>query len=327
MRNIAKSITEKENPVTFVEKLAIKANLANFTGTIEKSIDAATAFRVGGAYVPEVASEIISRIIEQDEFIKLLNTVRPLGKTYQIPVWTGNTRTTKRPTYGAAPATDSDINLSNVGNTMTLLPMQETYILTDDAIQENLDNPSFETYVQSEITKLAANNLADLSANGIDDDYAGAAWEKLNKGYVTLMKADTAVNDVDYESCADMSALFEAMDAKMPTKYNKDKDIMYFVTYSDWAKYRTLINSTDSTGKSNQGEKVYDYNGRKIMWLPYLPAGHAFMTNPKNLYLAFNKDGMNLEIERRAKGACFEMVMNYQADFQLGNGEAIVLAS
>jgi hypothetical protein len=132
---------------------------------------------------------------------------------------------------------------------------------------------------------------------------------------------------VVFATYADQIALFKAMESAMPEKYSKDKDIMFFVSRTDYNAYRDLLNSANASGGAFIGDKPIDYNGRKIMWLPYIPASHAFMTNPRNLYLAFNKDGMNLEVERRAKGACFEMVMNYQADFQLGNGEAIVLAS
>jgi hypothetical protein len=57
-----------------------------------------------------------------------------------------------------------------------------------------------------------------------------------------------------------------------------------------------------------------------------MPAAKAFMSPKKNLVFAASTGSMNIETERNARAAGYDIIMNFHADFGYFTGKAVVYA-
>jgi hypothetical protein len=246
-----------------------------------------------------------------------------MGTTADLNCWSTTEDGTIRVTYGTESSTPT-MNISNVGNKISLLPMQELYFLADDVVQEKLDQQNFSAEVNSKFIIQCANNLAKLALNGTAD--TGGSFLALQKGFPTLFKADATVVDVTYSSYATVLTLFQAMHAAMLDKYADNPNLTFFVNRADYLAYGSALQTMNASGQAFvEGKQLY-YKGIPVIWIPKLPASTAFLTDPKNLYVMFSASNMSLETDRRPRASGTYLVMNYQADFGYVNGEQIVFA-
>lgn len=292
-----------------------------------KAIDTPAGMRVSGQLLPDQIEATITGLIDRSAFLKMIYSDSIDGTTCDLNDYSATERTTIRPTIAGAQYTDTKMNISNIGTKLTLLDNQEYYFLSDKVIQEKSgDSAAFSAFLNNIFMVQGSNNLADLAINGTDDDYSAGAWLKLNKGYLTLFAADANVNDVTFANYADEIALFKAMVAAMPAKYDGQNEA-FFVSKTTYENYLNLIASTDATGAAYQKDFQPTYFGRPVHKIQYMPDGKAFLTDPKNLAVIFDKNGMSVETQRRATAKGDDVVLNYMADFGYFNGYKVVYAS
>lgn len=315
------TINKKFEELNIIEKIAIQNCFA-------KAIDAPTAFRVGGALVPEQAISALQAVIANDSFLKSIYTHFASANTADLNFLKAARYGTIRPTYGSESATNRAI--TNSGNKLTLLPMQSNYFLADDVLQDNINNPSFETTVTNILQKAATDDLAELAFLGTTDTPSGtpgtsAYMYTLQTGFPTLLAGDATVVDVTYQG-TDIIALLGTMNAAMKPEYETVQDNTFFLSIADWNLYAQQLASLNSTGAAYIAAPELFYLGKPVKKAPYL-TGKAIYTSASNLVVGFNKNGMSIETERRARMGGTDMIMNYQADFGYFVGEQIVYAS
>ena len=314
-------INKKFEDCNVIEKLAIQENFA-------KAIDVPTAFRVGGALVPEQAMSTLQSLVASDEFLKAIYTHFCVGKTADLNFLKAARYGTIRPAYGTASAVNRAI--TNAGNKLTLLPMQSNYFLADDVLQENLDNANFESVVNNILVKAASDDLAELAFMGTTDTPSGtegtaAYLYTLQTGFPTMFAGDADVVDVTYQN-TDIIALLGTMHEAMPAEFAKVSDNTFFLSIADYNAYAAQLAALTSTGNAYLTAPVLSYMGKPVMSCPFL-ASKSFYTSASNLVVGFNKAGMTLETQREPRLGGTDMIMNYQADFGYFCGLNIVYAS
>lgn len=300
-----------------LEKMAIEQGFA-------KTIDAPAGMRVSSQLLPEQIYTTISRIVDQSKILKLISNDTIKGTTADLNCWAMSEDGTVRPAPGTEGSTPTQ-NLSNVGNKLTLLAMQEMFFVSDTVLQEKLDQPDFENTINNAFIAQAGNNLGKLAVYGNAD--TGGSYIALQTGFPTLFTADSAVVDVVYATYTTQVDRLAAMLAAMPDKYADNPDLTFFVNRADYLAYGKEKNEQNSSGSAwVDGEKL-TYLGMPIEWIPNLPASKAFLTDPKNLWVVFSQTGMSVETERKPRMFGSYLVMNYMADFGYVNGAQIVYAS
>jgi hypothetical protein len=314
-------VEKKFEDLNMIEKLAIREGFA-------KAIDVPSAFRVGGSLVAEQAISALQNVVANDTFLKAIYTHFCVGNTADLNFLKAARYGTIRPTYGS----DSAVNraITNGGNKLTLLPMQSNYFLADNVLQENLDNANFEATVSSILVKAASDDLAELAFLGTTDTPSGTAGTSaymytLQTGFPTLLTADATVVDATYQG-TDIIALLGTMKAAMKPEFALVNDNTFFLSVGDYDKYGAQLQALNANGTAYLNGEPLKYMGKPVLPCPYL-SGKAMYTSASNLVVGFNKAGMTMETERRARMAGTDMIMNYQADFGYFVGEQIVFAS
>jgi len=316
MKKINKSFDE----MTVAEKIAVKNGFA-------KAIDTPANFRIGGVLQPDEIDSLISYVQDQSKILKMITVLNLSGTTANLNDYSTSEDGTHAPSaFGTYPS-DTTTNVSNPGNKITLYPLQETYVLKDVVLQDNLKRSGFENSVMNALQMQWSNSLAKLSMVGTA--YTAGSFGAMLKGFPQLLTdAAATVTEVTYANYADMIALLDGMDQAMPEKYAGISDLTYFVKKSDHDKLWSLLQSGNASGlaylKDSNG---ITFKGKPVEWMNGMPASKAILTSPKNLVLAFNQDGMKLETERQASAAADGIFLNYQATFGVFNYEAVVYAT
>jgi hypothetical protein len=315
------TIEKKFEDLNMIEKLAIREGFA-------KAIDVPTAFRVGGTLLPEQAVSALQNVVANDSLLKAIYTHFCVGTTADLNFLKAARYGTIRPTYGS----ESSVNraITNGGNKLTLQPMQSNYFLADNVLQENLDNPNFEATVSAILVKAASEDLAELAFLGTTDTPSGtpgtsAYMYTLQTGFPTLLAADSTVVDATYQN-TDIIALLGTMKSAMKNEYALVSDNTFFLSIEDYDKYGAQLQALNGNGSAYLTGEPLKYMGIPVVAVPYL-ASKAMYTSASNLVIGFNKAGMTMETERRARMSGTDMIMNYQADFGYFVGEQIVYAS
>jgi hypothetical protein len=307
---------------SIIEKLAIERGIA-------KAFDTPSAFRIGGQLLPDDIYTSLQAISDSSKFLKSIRTEFIKGTTADLNMLTVSENGTVRPNYGTA-STDSR-NVSNLGNKLTLNGMQSSYLLAYDAIQEKLNRPNFQSELETLLITAAAKDLAKIALKGTTDTPSGTQHTEaymltLGTGFPTLFAADPDVVDVTYAN-TDMIALFKLMDESMKEDYADSEDNTFYVSRADYIAYGDQLNALNATGTAFIEGKPLFYNGHPIMWVPQMPASKAFYASSQNLVVAYNVDGMKMDVIDEPRKAGYDIIMNYMADFGYFNGTQIVFAS
>lgn len=317
MKQIAKAYED----MYLVEKLAVQHGIA-------KAVDAPTSMRVGGQLLPEQVKTTLSAIKNGDKFLKLITKHTAKGKTVDLNLFNINENGLIAPTYGTV-GTFSN-NITNIGNKLTLQSLQYSYFLSDDVLLEKLDDPEFQAEVDDILINGAAKTLGKLALKGTSDTKTGTQLTEAymltcSTGFPTLFAADTDVNDVTYN--ASPLAMFALMNAAMPADFASEEDLTIFVSKADYDKYADELQALNASGTAYLEGKPLFYKGMPVEWVPQMPASRAFMSPKKNLVVAMSTDALSTETTRNSRGAGYDVILNFHADFGYFTGKAVVFAS
>jgi len=317
---IKKQINKEYEDCNVIEQIQIQAGIA-------KSIDVPTATRVASTLVPEQARTSLQDVVALDTFLKSIYTHFSKALTVDLNFLKASRYGTIRPAYG----TESTVNraITNAGNKLTLQAMQSNYFMPDNILQENLDNPNYETTVNNILIKAASDDLAELAFLGTTDTPSGtpgtsAYMYTLQTGFLTLLAADTTVVDATYQN-TDIVGLLKTMKSAMKPEYANVGDNTFYLSIADYDTYLDQLSSQNASGGAYNVKKN-DYFGIPIVAVPFLES-KAIYTSASNFVIAFNLNGMSIETERRARMAGTDIILNYQSDFGYFVGEQIVYAS
>lgn len=317
-----KQIQKNYDDCNIIEKLAIHHGIA-------KAVDIPTAMRVSGQLLPEQVKTTLSLVKNGDKFLKMINMITAKSKTIDLNLLNINDNGLIAPNYGTA-ATFTQ-NLTNIGTKLTLEGLQYPYFLSDDVLLEKMEDPAFMSEVEQILIGGAAKALGKIALKGTADTKTGTQGTEAymltcGVGFPTLFAADSDVKDVAY-SATDRIAMFKLMNAAMPTEFAGEEDMTIFVSKADYDAYADDLHALNASGDAYLTGKPLFYNSIPVEWLPQMPTGKAFMSPKKNLVFAASTGSMNIETERNAKAAGYDIIMNFHADFGYFTGKAVVFAS
>jgi hypothetical protein len=317
-----KQIQKNYDDCNIIEKLAIHHGVA-------KAVDIPTAMRVSGQLLPEQIKTTLSLIKNGDKFIKMINMITAKSKTIDLNLLNVNDNGLIAPNYGVATNAFTQ-NLTNIGTKLTLEGLQYPYFLSDDVLLEKMDDPSFMSEVEQILIGGAAKAVGKLALKGTADTKTGTQGTEAymltcSTGFPTLFLADSDVNDVAYSS-TDRIAMFKLMNAAMPAEFSAEEDLTIFVSKADYDAYADDLHALNASGDAYLTGKPLFFNSIPVEWLPQMPAATAFMSPKKNLVFAASNGSTSLETARSIKGAGYDIVLNFHADFGYFTGKAVVYA-
>lgn len=317
-----KQIQKNYDDCNIIEKLAIHHGVA-------KAVDIPTAMRVSGQLLPEQIKTTLSLVKNGDKFLKMINMVTAKSKTIDLNLLNINDNGLIAPNYGTASTFTQ--NLTNIGTKLTLQGLQYPYFLSDDVLLEKMDDPAFMSEVEQILIGGAGKALGKLALKGTADTKTGTQGTEAymltcSTGFPTLFAADSDVNDVAY-SATDRIAMFKLMNAAMPAEFAGEEDLTIYVSKADYDAYADDLHALNAAGDAYLTGKPLFYNSIPVEWLPQMPAATAFMSPKKNLVFAASTGSMNIETERNARAAGYDIIMNFHADFGYFTGKAVVFAS
>ncbi len=291
---------------------------------VVKSGNIPTDFAIGGTLAPDEARAFYSLVIDQSEFLKKISTLYGKKLTIPIKVTSLGSRVMVRVAEGSEPTSGQKAQSSQEGKNMLLLPMQIFYDLPFQAIEDNMDDPQFESKIANELAILFGNELLDLGTNGTDDDYTDSAWVELNKGWVHLAKNASNSAKVNTNGDTDLLVSLKKLVAAMPNKF-KGPQAEVILSPADVETYLHLIGAKTGGVQYLISGAVDTYLGKKISVNPFLTAGTYLYGNPKDLVM-----GLNLGIKKyrnvNTRKRCIEYTYDISADFELARDRAITIA-
>ena len=316
-----KQIQKNYDDCNIIEKLAIHHGVA-------KAVDIPTAMRVSGQLLPEQIKTTLSLVKNGDKFLKMINMITAKSKTIDLNLLNVNDNGLIAPNYGTASTFTQ--NLTNIGTKLTLQGLQYPYFLSDDVLLEKMDDPAFMSEVEQILIGGAAKALGKIALKGTADTKTGTQGTEAymltcGTGFPTLFLADSDVNDVAYN--ASPLAMFKLMNAAMPAEFAGEEDLTIYVSKADYDKYADELHALNASGDAYLTGKPLFFNSIPVEWLPQMPAAKAFMSPKKNLVFAASTGSMNIETERNARAAGYDIIMNFHADFGYFTGKAVVFAS
>ena len=195
--------------------------------------------------------------------------------------------------------------------------------ITQDTLEDNADNPKFETETFAEFDKAFSNDLQNLGMIGEKDDYAGDAFKNLNKGWFTLAKENSDVVKLEHKKVSKMidklSAVVKASNEDVLTQS------VILISQSDYLAYQQEIG-----GRSGGLSILLNSGANHILGVPlevasFVPKGKFLMTPLKNLIMS-----VGLDIRRTrwydVEESCLKYKFEVYNDYQLAVGKWAVLS-
>lgn len=317
-----KQIAKNYDDCNVIEKLAIQHGIA-------KAVDVPTAMRVSGQLLPEQVKTTLSTVKNGDKLLKQVTMHTAKGKTVDLNLLSVNDNGLIAPNYGTQGTFNN--NLTNIGTKLTLQGLQYPYFLSDDVLLEKVGEPEFMSEVEQILVGGASKALGKLALKGTADTKTGTQGTEAymltcSTGYPTLFAADSDVKDVVYSNTS-MIALFKLMNDACEAEFAGEEDLTIYVSKADYDKYADELQALNASGTAYLEGKPLFYKGMPVEWLPQMPVNRAFMTPKKNLVVALSTDSLAIETARSIRGAGYDIVLNFHADFGYFTGKAVVFAS
>lgn len=291
---------------------------------LKKAITTGALVSVGGALKPANALAFINLVVDQSAFLKTIYTKRMAKINADVNALDLADGQLVRVAEGTEPSAFS--SPTNKGKTLYGLPVQLFSSLAFSALEDNQDDPNFQSSFEAMIATQVSNDLQYLGFQGTDD--TGVSFLTLNKGWITKAEASATTRKVNtHGATAPALTHLNNMLAAMTAKY-KSPGCAFIVSPNDYEKYVLLIadeSSTTGTALLLSG-KVPSYMGYPMVSAAYCPDGHWLFTDPKNLVMGMGRDVQRF---REIKGTkrSIEYTFNLYCDYEILVDEALVIGS
>lgn len=266
---------------------------------------------------------MISTIIEKNQFLQkiTIDKTKKLQKTFDI--WSLASGILVRVNPGNKPTSAQREKLGVGSVKLDNKAVQLWASITQDTLEDNADNPKFETETFAEFDKAFSNDLQNLGMIGEKDDYAGDAFKNLNKGWFTLAKENSDVVKLEHKKVSKMidklSAVVKASNEDVLTQS------VILISQSDYLAYQQEIG-----GRSGGLSILLNSGANHILGVPlevasFVPKGKFLMTPLKNLIMS-----VGLDIRRTrwydVEESCLKYKFEVYNDYQLAVGKWAVLS-
>lgn len=168
------------------------------------------------------------------------------------------------------------------------------FMINDDTLNDNLDNPKFEAEQYAGATKAFSNDIVYLGWIGIaDNDLVDAPFNELAKGWLAVAAED--INDVkkgQYIVIADdEGATIEAGLEKLCDIAHEDitDDMDIFLNQKDLSVFRRYISKTYKDMSLLEKGELLEWDGRTLRPQKGIPRGTLLGTPKENMVVGFSK--------------------------------------
>ena len=295
---------------------------------VEKGLITPESVSLGGALETQIAREFIYLVREQSAFLARI-TVKPVGKVQaSFKLLDIASEVLVRVAQGTEPTADQLAELARTDVNFVNLATQLFYTLSFDDIRDNKDNPAFEGEIETNMAMTFSNDVVRLGFNGVADDYAGSAWNRLNKGWLQCAKENVPpAQRVNSNGETSLIAVMDAMIAALPDKWADQTKVEFLLSPTDyraWVK-EMYGDGHDVLALAKIDGKLPAYMGFKVASDPNMVTGVQLLTNPKNLWMTVLT---SIERYREVSGRkrCLDYTYDYAFDFGVGIAEACVIA-
>lgn len=241
-----------------------------------------------GVLRPEVSRKIINTIVNKNEFLSkiTIDKTKKLQKSFDI--WGIANGVLVRVASGKAPTEGQKQKIGVKSVLLDNKPVQLFVHITQDTLEDNADNPNFESETFESFAKTFSNDLQNLGMNGEKDDYSSQEFKNLNKGWFTLAKEKAGVKKLEHKKESKILDRLTAM--VMASSDDAVKDSVIILSQFDYLAYQKEI------GHKNGGLGILLNTGaNQVLGVPlvvvdFVPKSKYLMTPLKNLIMSMGLD-------------------------------------
>lgn len=286
------------------------------------------ATATGGQLNAEQSEKFISTVVEQDQFLKKIQTVTMSSKTYQLNTVGVAGRVMRKATEGTDPGFTQSVTITpkSLVSQEVILP----YDITFSFLEENIQKENAEDLINNVFAKAFRNDLLDLAFNG--DESSADPFVQINDGFIKLAAGDSSVTDYTIESGALTKTVFQEMLALLPNKWkNNPAELCFLVSPDVEETYRSeLANRNTALGDIMVTEfRGAQYSGIDVVPVPFMPGSTGqkiILTKYQNLAVGLGRDiRIGKQVQERKR--IVEYTISAKVDFNYVLGEMIVLGS
>jgi len=295
---------------------------------IAKGAIAPTDLSVGGVLEPEIAQRFIDLVVDKSKFLKRIAVKRTSKITGYFKNLDLADEVLVRVAQGTDPSDDQRTEPSRTDIAYTNLALQLFYQLLFDAIDDNQGNPNFESDLESMFAKKFSNELVRLGFLGVAEDYAGDAWNRLNKGWLQIAKEQTPLGQrVNTSGAATVKEMLDDVLAAMPAQYKVQGQTTFLLNITDWEGLTDEIGTAASAvlGQILLDGKLPTYKGYPLLPMEQQPEATVLFSALANYWMT-----MLTEIKRfrevRGTKRCIDYTFDLSNDYGLANPQAVVVA-
>ncbi len=226
---------------------------------------------------------------------------------------------------------DKFTSFKNVGKKLEMKDAQLFSHIPMDYLRDNQHRPGLESMVGSRLAETYGNDVTLLAFTGTADDFAGKAFEKLNKGWPQLLKDASGSHKVDVSdhtggtpATVNWEGLFSAMVEQLPDMYKSNKTV-FLMSRGDAELYQRQIGQMVGGLGHLLSKQNLTYLGYEIVPLNEMPRGHVIFTPLPNLVYGVNTS-MERYREYSGEERCIKYTFDSSFDFQVAVDDAAVIA-
>ena len=185
--------------------------------------------------------------------------------------------------------------LGTIGATLTMINKVGLQTnLTDEALEDNADNPNFEKEYFDGLSVTFGNDLVYLGWVGTaDNDSADAPFNELAKGWLSIAaeSSDTAKATLTPEDGEDRGKFVERCLQKLCDIAHEDitDDMNIYLNSRDYSAYIRMISKDYKALSLLKSGELATFEGRKLKPQKGMPQGSFLGTPPKNMVFGISK--------------------------------------
>ena len=284
---------------------------------------------IGGVVRPEETDRFIDLVVKGNPILSRVTVDRARKLTKDVNVWELLRGVLQRVPQGTKP--DKFTSFKNVGKKLEMKDAQLFSHIPMDYLRDNQHRPGLESMVGSRLAETYGNDVTLLAFTGTADDFAGKAFDKLNKGWPQLLKDASDSHKVDVSdhtggtpAAVNWEGLFSAMVEQLPDVYKGDKTV-FLMSRGDAELYQRQIGQMVGGLGHLLSKQNLTYLGYEIVPLNEMPRGHVIFTPLPNLVYGVNTS-MERYREYSGEERCIKYTFDSSFDFQVAVDDAAVIA-
>ncbi|MDR1912624.1 MAG: P2 family phage major capsid protein [Helicobacteraceae bacterium] len=271
----------------------------------------ATDATLTGSLTPAQAHSFINVVKDSSAFLQKITTYKMGRLKTELDAIDVARGVLVRVPSGTLPTEAQREKIKMVGCALDANAVQLFAQILQDTLENNKDNPKFESETLTKFATAFGNDLAYLGFAGTSDAYADT-FATLHKGWIQLAKDDDDTQKIEYESTDSVTDRLTALVQAIPSDVFSDAVII--IGTADWQRYNYELSQNAAA------QILIDGNAKRILGVPLevqplMPAGTYLATPLKNLVLGTVLDirrNRTYDVEARSLKYIFEVYCDYQ---------------